>query len=454
MIGAGPKSWIGAAHINAFMLAGEMIGAARFDLVAGVFSRDRQAALTQARKYGVSESRVYESVTSLIEGEKQLDVATRAHLVVIVLPTLMHAATVFELLSSQLFHLVCDKPLTTTLDEALQIRSLLQSVNSDLLLKRTQLFTSTFNNNTSVPITLTTVPISLQPRIVALTHNYSGYPMIKQARELVASGHLGPLRKVIVEYSQQGAAPTATATSSSAATAAGAVATPSIIGIGTHAFHLLSYIASAALLPRSDSATITSTTATSSSSHDRVTEVFAEISHFSRPDSKRKPDNYDVLLRFASGARGILICSQSSSGEGNDLRLRVYGDEGGLEWHQESEPNVLTVRMRGRPVETWRRGDTYLCEAAKRASRLPAGHPEGYLEAFANIYANVARAITSASSFSSPSSSSSSSPSRTEAEVASSEFDFPNVEDAVSSASFVEAVDRSFEQGSWAKLKY
>jgi predicted dehydrogenase len=208
-------------------------------------------------------------------------------------------------------------------------------------------------------------------RIFALTHNYTGYPMVKQAKQMVRSGDLGTIKKIVVEYPQGWLSTLLEASDQKQATWRTDPLRSGIAGamgdIGTHAENLAEYITGL-----------------------KISELCADISTL--VDGRKLDDDGNVLLRFENGARGILYASQISTGEENNLRIRIYGEKGGLEWAQ-MEPNTLVVRWADRPVELLRTGGTGISKEAAAHTRIPAGHPEGYLEAFANIYRNVAKCI-------------------------------------------------------------
>ena len=235
------------------------------------------------------------------------------------------------------FHVVCDKPLATTLEDAEALCHLVAERNA----------------------------------IFALTHNYAGYPMVKQARALVAAGVLGPIRKVVVEYAQDWLGTAAEKTGSKQAEwrtdPARAGAAGAVGDIGTHAEHLVRYVAGLDL-----------------------ESLCAEFTTF--VPGRALEDDANMLLRFRGGARGVLFCSQVSTGEENNLTLRVYGERASVMWTH-GQPNELWVRRPDAPAERWTRAQPYLAPAALRASRIPPGHPEGFLEAFANVYANALRTM-------------------------------------------------------------
>lgn len=330
MIGGGTGAFIGAVHRMAAALDQQI------ELVCGAFSSDpEKSAQTGAQLY-LPADRVYGSFKEMLEKESMLPENQRMELVSIVTPNHMH----FEpaMLAIQMgFHVICDKPLAFDIEQAYALRDIVKA--SD--------------------------------RIFALTHNYTGYPMVKQAKHMVSSGALGKIRKVVTEYPQgwlsnyiegEGQKQASWRTDPSKSGIAGSMG-----DIGTHAENLTEYITGLS-----------------------ITALCADISIL--VEGRKLDDDGNVLLRFNNGARGILYASQISAGEENNLRMRVYGEYGGLEWSQ-MEPNTLVVRWSDKPVQIFRAGGPDLCSAAQAHTRLPSGHPEGYIEAFANIYRNVAMAI-------------------------------------------------------------
>lgn len=319
IVGGGPGSFIGAVH----RVAAELDGQAQ--VVAGAMSADSQKAREAAAAWFLPRS--YESYTHMAEAE-----AARPDpidFVIIATPNHLHFPVAKEFLERG-FHVVCDKPMTFTLDEA---RELVQ------LVERTQ-------------------------AVFALTHTYTGYPLVRQARELVRQGAIGEVRKVLVEYvqdwlmepiEQRGNKQAVWRTDPSRSGIAGAVG-----DIGTHAEHLLEYITGL-----------------------RIRTLCADLTTFVA--GRLLDDDANILLRLENGAKGVLTCSQIAVGEENRLAIRVYGSKAGLEWQQQ-EPNQLILKQQGQPQQVLRAGQPYLSEAAKNATRLPPGHPEGFYEAFANIY--------------------------------------------------------------------
>ena len=328
MVGGGRGAFIGSVHRMAAQLDGVV------ELVAGALSADPEKARASARDWFLSEDRSYGSYQEMFERERER--ADAIDFVAITTPNHLH----FPIASAALragFHVMCDKPMTHTTAEAERLVALVEETGL----------------------------------LFGLTHNYTGYPLVKEARRRVLAGELGAIRKVVVEYPQGWlAAPLEESgqkqadwrTDPARAGAAGAMG-----DIGTHAANLAEYVTGLG-----------------------IESVCADLTTFVA--GRRLDDDGNVLLRFAGGARGVLYASQVSIGVENALALRVYGERGGLEWHQE-EPNTLVLESADRPRQILRTASPDLGDAATRATRLPAGHPEGFLEAFANLYRGFALGI-------------------------------------------------------------
>jgi predicted dehydrogenase len=333
MVGGGPGAFIGAVHRLAAALDGQA------ELVAGVFSRDWDSTRLTGEQLYLDPARVYRSYQDMAAAEAKLPPGTRIDFVTIVTQNNAHFAPARAFLDAG-FHVVCEKPLTLTLQEAEELARIVEQ----------------------------------SALVFALTHNYTGYPLVRHARHLFTSGEMGVVRKVLVEYLQdwlveplekRGSRQASWRTNPAEAGAGGAVG-----DIGTHAFNLVEYVTG-----------------------DVVTAVCADKSIF-LPD-RTLDEDINALLRLRGGGKGVLTVSQVATGEENGLRLRVYGSRGAVLWEQEN-PNYLRLYRHGRPRETLTRGRSeYLAPAAMAATRIPWGHPEGYLEAFANIYIGAIRAIRS-----------------------------------------------------------
>jgi predicted dehydrogenase len=328
MVGGGRGAFIGAVHRIAARLDD------RWELVAGALSSDPERARESGADLLLSPDRVYDDFLEMARQEQHLTDAIDA--VAIVTPNHAHAPVARAFLDAGI-HVICDKPLTTTRREAEQLAKLAEK--SGL--------------------------------IFAVTHNYTGYPLVRQARAMVLAGELGQIRVVQVEYLQEwlatrledsGQKQAEWRTDPSRAGPAGSVG-----DIGTHAFNLAEFVTG-----------------------QQVTDLAAELHTF--VEGRRLDDDAQMLLRFASGAKGILWCSQVAIGQENGLRIRIYGEKGGLEWHQEN-PNVLQFSPLGEPLRLIRRNGSGSDAVSRAASRIPAGHPEGYLEGFAQIYSDIAEQL-------------------------------------------------------------
>jgi predicted dehydrogenase len=328
MVGGGRGAFIGAVHRIAARLDD------RWELVAGALSSDPERARESGADLLLSPDRVYDDFLEMARQEQHLTDAIDA--VAIVTPNHAHAPVARAFLDAGI-HVICDKPLTTTRREAEQLAKLAEK--SGL--------------------------------IFAVTHNYTGYPLVRQARAMVLAGELGQIRVVQVEYLQEwlatrledsGQKQAEWRTDPSRAGPAGSVG-----DIGTHAFNLAEFVTG-----------------------QEVTDLAAELHTF--VEGRRLDDDAQMLLRFASGAKGILWCSQVAIGQENGLRIRIYGEKGGLEWHQEN-PNVLQFSPLGEPLRLIRRNGSGSDAVSRAASRIPAGHPEGYLEGFAQIYSDIAEQL-------------------------------------------------------------
>ena len=361
MVGGGRGAFIGAVHRMAAAIDGEI------ELVCGAFSSNPEKSKASGLDLFLPEDRAYGSYAEMIEKEKQLPEGERMDFVAIVTPNHVHFPPAKMALENG-FPVVCDKPLCFSMEEAAELRQLVKDTGL----------------------------------LFALTHNYTGYPMVKQARDMVSNGEIGKVRKVVVEYPQGWLS---TLVEGSDNKQANWRTDPSRSGkagsmgdIGTHAENLAEYITGL-----------------------KIAEVCADLTAF--VEGRRLDDDGNVLLRFEGGAKGILHASQIANGEENDLNIRIYGETGGLEWHQ-MEPNTL-VHKTNDGVRLLRTGVGNLSPSAQAHARIPAGHPEGYLEAFGNIYRNFARALRARLSGEEP----------TEFDM-----DFPTVDDGVRGMAFIETV--------------
>ncbi|MBV8593741.1 MAG: Gfo/Idh/MocA family oxidoreductase [Caulobacteraceae bacterium] len=331
MVGGGRGAFIGNVHRIAARLDGQ------YELVAGALSSDPERARASALDLGIAPDRAYDSFEGMARAEALRP--DRIDVVSIVAPNHVHHAAARAFLDAG-FHVICDKPLTRTVEEAEDLAA----------------------------------SVARSGRLFVLTHNYTGYPMVRQAREMVAAGALGAVRVVQVEYPQDwltvrleetGQKQAEWRTDPARSGAGGCVG-----DIGTHAFNLVEFVTGL-----------------------RCEALAADLSTF--VPGRRLDDNAQMMLRFAGGARGLLWASQVAPGNENALRLRVFGEKGGLEWAQE-QPNHLRWSPFGKPSGMMTRGGSGAGAAAAHATRLPAGHPEGYLEGFAQIYRDTAELIRAA----------------------------------------------------------
>src|SRR5579859_6310797 len=330
MIGGGRNAFIGAVH----RIAANMDGL--IELVCGAFSSHPDNARASGKDLFLPEDRIYLSYEQMMEKESKLPADKKMDFVVIVTPNHLHFAPAMLALEKG-FHVVLDKPMTFSLDEALQLKKKVEETGL----------------------------------LLCLTHTYSGYPMVKQARQMVKDGAFGKIRKVYVEYPQgwlsrlsekDGSKQAEWRTDPARSGKAGSMG-----DIGTHAAHLAEYISGL-----------------------QIKQLCADLSIM--VPGRALDDDGNVLLRFDNGATGTLTASQVAAGEENALRIRIYGEKGGIEWAQQ-EPNTLLVKWLDQPTQILRAGSNYgdrLSSFAIHNCRTPAGHPEGYLEAFGNLYRNFA----------------------------------------------------------------
>ncbi|MDR0713819.1 MAG: Gfo/Idh/MocA family oxidoreductase [Bacteroidales bacterium] len=376
MVGGGSDAFIGAIHRMAAFIDNQC------ELVCGCFSVDPAVSLSSGRSYYLPDNRIYTNYREMFEKEAQFPENERMDFVSIVTPNFLHFEPAMMALERG-FHVVLDKPMTFSLEQAKQLQA----------------------------------KVAETGLVLALTHVYSGYPAVKEAKTRIARGDFGNIRKVYVEYPQgwlstrielEGGNNAGWRTDPKRSGKAGAMG-----DIGTHAWHLAEYITGL-----------------------KVTELCAEIKAFvpGRPID----DDGAALLRYENGATGVLMASQIAAGEANALSIRVYGEKGGVEWKQ-MNPNILTVKWSNKPVELIDVGNNgYLSANALYYTRTPAGHPEGFIESFANIYRNFARTVQAKSAGETP-----------EAEW----LDFPNVNDGVRGLQFIETVVTSGYDNSrkWVK---
>lgn len=327
MVGGGRDAFIGAVHRHAMALDG------RYELVAGALSATPERSLASGGDLGLADDRIHADWRALLADEMRRPAEERVDLVVIVTPNHLHFDVARAFVDAG-FHVACDKPLVHGSAQSEELVALVQARGTAF----------------------------------AVTYNYTGYPMVREARELVRAGVIGKVRKVIVEYHQgwlAGALESASNKQSSWRMDPAQSGPGGALGdIGTHAENLLHTVAGLA-----------------------IEQLCAELSSFG--PGRQLDDDASILLRLAGGARGVLLASQMAVGHENDLRLRVFGERGSLDWRQE-DPNLLIHSPLDEPPRRLTRGSAHLSEAARRACRLPPGHPEGFIEAFANLYTELA----------------------------------------------------------------
>jgi predicted dehydrogenase len=362
MVGGGSDAFIGAIHRLAAFMDNQI------ELVCGCFSINPEISISSGKSYFLPDDRVYKTYAEMFEHELSLPEGERMDFVTIVTPNFAHFGPAMMALENG-FNVVIDKPITFTLEEAKLLKAKVEETGLTL----------------------------------ALTHTYSGYPAVKEARERIRRGDFGKIRKVFVEYPQgwlsskledAGNAQASWRTDPKRSGKAGCMG-----DIGTHAHHLAEYVTGL-----------------------KTVEVCAELNIF--VPGRLLDDDGAAFLRFDNGAKGVLMATQIAAGEENAVKIRVYGDKGGLEWLQH-EPNTLLVKWSDRPVEIVRTGQGYMSDIAKHNTRTPGGHPEGYLEAFANIYRNFSLTVRAKMNGETP-----------KAEW----LDFPTVEDGIRGMQFIDTV--------------
>lgn len=368
MIGGGRGAFIGAVHRMASSIDGLI------ELKAGAFSSRPDVALASGRDLFLEEDRIYPDYKTMILAEAGLPEDRRIDFVSIVTPNFAHFEPAIMALENG-FHVVIEKPMTFTLDEAKRLQKKVEETGL----------------------------------LLCLTHTYSGYPMVKEARNLVREGAIGKVRKIMVEYvqgwlsraeEQAGNVQASWRTDPRRSGAAGCMG-----DIGTHAAHLAEYVSGL-----------------------KIQELCADLNIV--VPGRALDDDGNVLLKFEGGISGTLVASQIAAGEENNLTLRIYGEKGGIEWRQQ-EPNTLILKYLDRPAEVWRTGVGKLSSYAIANTRTPGGHPEGYLEAFANLYRNFALTLMAMREGQTPS-----------PEM----MDFPTVDDGVRGMAFIENVVASSRQ--------
>ncbi len=376
MVGGGPTSFIGPVHRKAAGIDGQI------EIVCGAFSIVPGESEQTGAELNLDPKRVYKNYEEMFAREKELPADQRMDFVSIVTPNHVHFGPSKMALESG-FHVIVEKPIAFSLEEAKALKKTVEKTG----------------------------------RILALTHTYTGYPLVKHARQMVSTGQLGKIRKVFVEYPQGWLSTLLEGTGNQQASwrtdpkqsgMGGAIG-----DIGTHAANLAEYITGS-----------------------NITEICAMLNAVVK--GRKIDDDASMLLKFDNGASGILMATQVAAGEENNLNIRVYGEKGGLEWRQQ-EPNTLIAKWLDRPMEVLRTGQPYLSDQAKAFTRTPAGHPEGYLEAFANIYRAFSKAVHDY---------------KPGKKINPAKYDFPDVEDGVRGMNFVKtAVKSAMSNRKWTTLK-
>ena len=377
MVGGGRDAFIGAVHRKAMALDGQ------YEFVAGALSSNPEKAIASGQDLGLADDRNYPTWEAMLKGELARPTQDRIDLVSIVTPNHVHYP-VAKAFASAGIHVVCDKPLVHTSKQAKDLIKIVEKTGV----------------------------------VFAVTYNYTGYPMVKQARHMVRTGKLGELRKVIVEYNQgwlatkledSGQKQADWRTDPARSGAAGAIG-----DIGSHAENL--------------AATITGL---------EIESICADLTRF--VPGRQLDDDGNLLIRFVGGAKGVLIASQIETGYENDIRIRVFGTKGSLSWRQE-DPNYLDFLPLEGPRQLLTRGSGYLCAEAQKATRIPTGHPEAFLEAFANVYLGAAEAIRAK---------------QAKKKLGKLEGDFPTVLDGARGIHFIEkTVESSASSKKWTLARW
>lgn len=376
MVGGGPGAFIGEVHRKAAALDGQT------ELVAGAFSSSPEKTYEIGKNLGLRSSRLYSSFKEMASREAERAPQERIDFVSVVTPNHLHF-TVCKTFIEQGIHVICDKPLTNTIEEAEELCRLVKKHDV----------------------------------IFGLTHNYTGYPMVKEARQLIKAGKLGKLRKIVVEYPQGWLAQPVEQEGNKQAswrTDPDKAGVSSAIGdIGTHAENLVNYVTGL-----------------------RMEKLFVDATSFVK--GRQLEDDANMLVHYENGVRGILYASQISVGEENPLKLRVYGTTASLEWNQE-QPDYLRMKYPDRPEQILKRGNSYLSHEAQFNTRIPPGHPEGFIEAFANVYRNIVVTIQARKENKMPD------------KVA---LDFPTVQDGAMGVHFIHKAIESSRKKKWVEMDY
>ena len=373
MVGGGIGSFIGPVHRIAASIDNKI------ELVSGAFSSTKDKSLLSGKNLFLDQDRIYGNFQEMFQKEKALSSDTRIDFVSIVTPNNSHYEIIMEALDSG-FHVVCDKPITINSQQAIEVEK--------KVLETKKLF--------------------------CLTHNYTGYPMVKEAKDMIYDNHLGNIRKIVVEYPQGWLATRIEGDTPVWRTNPKIAGISSCMGdIGTHCENLVQYITGL-----------------------EIVELCSDLSSF--VENRELDDDGSVLIRFNNGAKGILWASQIAVGQENGLNIRIFGEKGSIAWRQEN-PNVLQVDWLEKPREIRTTASNFVGESSLANTRIPAGHPEGFLEAFANIYNNFANELSDLISG--------------KEVIGHKEYDYPKVQDGVRGMKFLEAVVKSSEnRNQWEKI--
>ncbi|MBS1639050.1 MAG: Gfo/Idh/MocA family oxidoreductase [Bacteroidetes bacterium] len=375
MIGGGIGAFIGAVHRLAALMDGQI------ELVCGAFSSNAQKSKQSGEELFLLSNRIYATYQEMIEKEKALPENMRMNFVSIVTPNHVHFHPA-KMAMENGFDVVLDKPMTLNLQEAKELKKVVEKTG----------------------------------RTFCLTHTYTGYPMVKEAKQLIANGVLGKIRKVYVEYPQGWLSTFLEGENNKQATWRTDPKRSGIAGcmgdIGTHAFNLAEYVSGL-----------------------QVTEICANLNTYVQ--GRLLDDDGDVLLKFNNGASGVLSATQIAAGEENNIKIKIYGEKGGLEW-QQSDNNTLQLKWLDKPKEILRAGTSYVSSYAAHNARVPAGHPEGYLEAFANLYKNFALTVKAKAN---------------NENIKNEWLDFPGIEEGIRGMAFIENVVASSKANEkWMKF--
>tara|TARA_B100000686_G_scaffold43300_2_gene45401 strand:- start:6631 stop:7779 length:1149 start_codon:yes stop_codon:yes gene_type:complete len=373
MVGGGIGSFIGPVHRIAASIDNKI------ELVSGAFSSTKDKSLLSGKNLFLDQDRIYGNFQEMFQKEKALSSDTRIDFVSIVTPNNSHYEIIMEALDSG-FHVVCDKPITINSQQSIEVEK--------KVLETKKLF--------------------------CLTHNYTGYPMVKEAKDMIYDNHLGNIRKIVVEYPQGWLATRIEGDTLVWRTNPQIAGISSCMGdIGTHCENLVQYITGL-----------------------EIVELCSDLSSF--VENRELDDDASVLIRFNNGAKGILWASQIAVGQENGLNIRIFGEKGSIAWRQEN-PNVLQVDWLEKPREIRTTASSFVGESSLANTRIPAGHPEGFLEAFANIYNNFANELSDLISG--------------KEVIGHKEYDYPKVQDGVRGMKFLEAVVKSSEnRNQWVKI--